>query len=260
MKLARSVDLMLIVVALVLASALAACAAQGDSAAVTKNPTVNLELRDTQIKDAIDILFKDRGLNYTVDPNIVGKVVELRLKEVTFKQALDALCEAAELTYTVKDGAYAISPAPPKQSGTSQGTKSIVQSGAAQTDLAVPADSVAMGSGAQPEAQTAAQPAAPPSQVIVSQNASPIYYGQPSDMGYGGGFYNNSPYQQYGGVRVLAAGGGGWGPYVIGGGPSLYSTRDYLPPPPLGYVNSEVQRFLQAQYATRSRFSVYPVY
>lgn len=241
--------------------------AQATTTADTSS-TVNVELKDTQIKNAIDILFKGRGLSYTIDPNVVGRVVEMKITGVSFKQALDALCEAAGLGYTINDGVYQIYAGPPKGAGA---VRTVVQQGTTQPQSVSPppaarsapppAQPAASAQPAQGDEQMERAQAAPAGNVFVSQTASPVYYTQPSYPAVGGW---NGPgcggpgFGQVGNVGFVGGGGCG-GPFVISN-PTLFWTRDFMPPPPPGYVNPELQRFLQTEYATRSRQYIVPIY
>lgn len=261
MKLSPLAVYLILAAAVALASAEVLPAAQSGTAAA-KGQMVNLELKDTQIKDAIDILFKGRGLNYTIDPSVVGKVVELRITGVSFRQALDALCEAAGLTCTLTDGVYKICP----EAATGAGPRrTVVETGTAppQTHYVPPPRAEAAQAATAAEAEPAGEQARPADRantVVVSQTASPVYYVPPSDVAYGsqgGVSFAGVPLTRVGNVGFV---GGGWGAPVLVGGPSLFWTREYPPPPPAGYVSPEVQRFLQAQYAITSRQYIVPIW
>jgi hypothetical protein len=263
MKLTRLVNYLLLAAVVALAQAVDSHGAKGDTSAV-KSQTVNIELRDTQIKDAIDVLFKDRGLAYTVDPRVTGKIVELRITGVSFKQALEALCEAAGLSCTMTEGIYKICPA--VATGAGPGTRSIVQSGSAapQPRYAPPPAEAPQAAPSKPEMapmQEESQTTQRSGNVIVSQTASPIYYTPPSPSGSGDGGWRcgGAPFTRVGNVGFAGGCGWGGGPVLVGG-PSLFWQRSYPPPPPPGYVNPEVQRFLQGQYAITSRQYVVPIY
>jgi hypothetical protein len=258
MKHVRLIRLLLIAVVVIFAAIPAAKASM----------TVNLELSNTPIKGAIDSLFMGTGLNYTVDPSITGNVVELKLKGISFKDALDAFCDAAGLAYTAVDGVYTITSAPSK-SGAGP-TTTVITSGSSRTRPAsAPAAAAPRKEPAteeppqQQKAQTANQAGPQSGQVTVTQTANPVYYNPPSYpaySGYQGNGLNSPPYYQAHNIGFVGGGGGWGGPVMVGPGPTLFWTRDYLPPPPPGYVNGELQRFLQTQYAIKGRQYVVPIY
>lgn len=257
----RSIHFVLVAVAIVFAYT---PAAQGGSQAASTTTIVNLELRNTPIKGAIDSLFVGTGLDYTIDPCVTGNVVELKLKGVSFKDALDAFCNAAGLAYTVVDGIYAITSAPSKTEACQ--TKTVVKSTPSQpppAPAAAPAEeSATMEPPQQQKAQAANQTGPQSGEVYVTQTANPVIVAPPSYPGYPG--YEGAGGGYGGGwtapVGFIGSGGGWGGPILVGPGPPLVWTRDYLPPPPPGYVNPEVQRFLQTQYAIKGRQYVTPIY
>ena len=238
--------------ALVLALSPVARAEQADTAKI-----INLELKDTPIKEAIDSLFKGTGLKYYVQPGVSGKVVELKLKGITLDQALDALAEAAQLTYKVEDGAYIICPAPKN----AQAAGLSPPRPKPRVQPAMPAEQPGMGPSRQPPpAQTGALAGASvgnnSAQVNIT-NPPPSYYGNPGPYGGygangGGGGYGGLPYYQVGSLGIL---GGGWGsgPVVVAGGNPYIIERMPMPPPPPGWVGPDLLRFLRTQYAIQNR-------
>lgn len=75
----------------------------------TSGETVNLELRDIDVKSAIESLFRNTGKNFAIDPNVEGVIPSLSFKDVSFDSALKNLTKTAGLTYRNDQGIYIIS-------------------------------------------------------------------------------------------------------------------------------------------------------
>jgi hypothetical protein len=252
MKTNALVSYIALAAALAFALSPAALAQQG-GAASSASKIINLELKDTPIKDAIDSLFRGAGLKYYIQPGVSGKVVELKLKGVTIDQAVDAIAEAAQLTYRVEDGAYIIGPAPKS----AQSAKPAQEPPKPREQTAMPAQQPGTGPTEQPPAEQKGALAGATvgnnsAQVTINQPPTPVYYGQPGGYGgYGGyGPYGGPQMYQFGSVGVL---GGGWAPVVVAGGSPYIIQRLPMPPPPVGYVGPDLLRFLRTQYAIQNR-------
>jgi hypothetical protein len=211
---------------------------------------VNLEIKDVSVRDAIGKIFEGTGLKYTIMPGVSGRVVELKLKGVTFEQALDAMMEAARLTYTIEDGAYVISAAKAATASVS----AAAGSGGAQPPSAQPrAQSPPVEQPNATEAQaseTGSRNAGVGPVIIHNEQHGPVFYGQ-SGFGQAYPSYDLWGYPRmyrFGQVGIV----GGWPSVAIAGGVPYVLRRTPLPPPPLGYVSPEVQRFLQTQWAIRN--------
>ncbi|MCX8052911.1 MAG: STN domain-containing protein, partial [Armatimonadetes bacterium] len=102
-------SLWLAAMVLTMAAAVAAMAEEDQPARILgANKVVNLELKDTPVKEAIELIFQGSGLKYYISPGVSGRVVELKLAGVTVDEAINALVEAAGLTLKVQDGTYII--------------------------------------------------------------------------------------------------------------------------------------------------------
>ncbi|MGQ9454967.1 MAG: hypothetical protein ACUVRS_04940 [Armatimonadota bacterium] len=66
-----------------------------------KQHLINLELKDIDIRSAIEALFKNSGKNYAIDSNVLGIVPSVSFKDVEFETALRNLCKTAGLVYRV---------------------------------------------------------------------------------------------------------------------------------------------------------------
>jgi type II secretory pathway component GspD/PulD (secretin) len=80
-------------------------------AAAQDNPAdktiATLDLQDADVRDALRSLFKDVGVGYTIDPDIVGTVTA-NLKSVKFEAALQFILKQVHATYRVSGGVYQI--------------------------------------------------------------------------------------------------------------------------------------------------------
>lgn len=76
------------------------------------NGNVNLELKDTDVKSAIEVLFRNTGKNYSIDSSVQGTISALSIQDVPFDSALRSLTKSAGLIYRVDGGVYIISAKP----------------------------------------------------------------------------------------------------------------------------------------------------
>jgi len=84
------------------------------SAAPLDNTPINLELTDVDAQAAITMLFKSRGLNYTIDPDVTGVIRNLSFKDIPFDTALKSLLKSAGAVYRIdENNVYTISKKPP---------------------------------------------------------------------------------------------------------------------------------------------------
>lgn len=96
----------------VLAAALILPIGVGVLAAEAEQSNVNLDLKDTDVKSAIEALFRGTGKNYSIDSNVSGVVSALSIKDVPFDTALRSLTKSAGLVYRQDGGVYLISAKP----------------------------------------------------------------------------------------------------------------------------------------------------
>ena len=226
-------------------------AAAGQSAAL-----VDIELKDVPVKEAIARLFEGTGLSYYAVGGISGRIVELRIKGITFDQALGALTDAADLTYVIDEGTYIIGPAD-RIARAKPAPMPRVRNAPPRAVRPPPGPAYIQGPpvGAVPPPET---------QVVVNQQASPVYYAQGGGSGYPYGGYGGGYGGGWGsGYRIGNVGvvGGGWGNPVVfaGAGPTMLARR-YPPPPPPGWVSPDMLRFLRFRYVVPSRpYIGYPV-
>ena len=76
--------------------------------ASTDDKSITIELKDVDIRSAIDALFKGTGKNYTVAEEVQGVVGSVSFRDVPFDTALRNLLSSTNLVYRVVDGIYQI--------------------------------------------------------------------------------------------------------------------------------------------------------
>src|SRR5688500_15518456 len=79
---------------------------------------VTLNLRDTPLRDAINLLFTGSGLQYSVDPNVPNVPVTLNVRDTTLTQALRLIIKQAAgvapgLTFNRDGDIYTVRIRPP---------------------------------------------------------------------------------------------------------------------------------------------------
>ncbi|MGC8862639.1 MAG: STN domain-containing protein [Armatimonadota bacterium] len=233
---------------------------------------VNLELKDTPIRDAIDSIFRDSGLKYYVRPEVSGRVVEMKLSGLTVEEAIRALADAADLSLTIENGVYVISPAN-KVTVSKSRRRASTQPAEASAQPAAATAQPATGTSAQTPAPQESPPAAEatggeqgasPSGVTTLEPPPPVYYGWP-----GAGYYDSYAYGPYfgppeyppvyqlGGVQFLD---GRPSIVIAGGNPPVLPRLPLVAPPPL-YIGSDAVRFLPNPWPVRPRtYLVIPYY
>jgi len=213
--------------------------------ASTDDKSITIELKDVDIRSAIDALFKGTGKNYTVAEEVQGVVGSVSFRDVPFDTALRNLLSSTNLVYRVVDGIYQITRRSQVRSG-----------GAAAGALTTPGlGAIATTPGATTETTTTKDTILDKVSLVYS-SASEIYglmsgnYNQGGMMGgmsggfggmsggYGGmsgGFGSN---RSYGGSSYGSSyGSGGFGSNRSYGGSSSYgsgsfggsSNRNYRP-------------------------------
>jgi hypothetical protein len=80
--------------------------------AAQPSANVNLELKDTDVKSAIEALFRGTGKNYAIDANVTGTITAMSIKDVSFDAALRSLTKSAGLVFRQDGGVYIISMRP----------------------------------------------------------------------------------------------------------------------------------------------------
>lgn len=246
----RTTKLVIIIFAMLMIfpAYISALADEGNSPAKVSITTLNLELKDTSVIDAIAALFKATDAKYYIQPGVGGKIASLSLKNVTFDQALKAITDAAGLTYTIENGSYVIGP----MRADIRPQQSVIMSSPAQYGTgAVGSAGQALNPSQLPQDQAANQPnlqqGVPPTQVVINQPPAPVYYGQPAPPPVDYGYY--PPVYQYGNMSIF---GNGLSSVVVAGGNPNIMSYGPPPPPPLGYVSTDVLRFLRSQYFIRN--------
>ena len=81
----------------------------GVPVASKQNPNVSIDLKDIEIKSAIEALFRNTGKNFAVDPSVGGSISSVSFKDVPFDTALKNLTRTTGLTYRMDGDIYLIS-------------------------------------------------------------------------------------------------------------------------------------------------------
>lgn len=248
----QSASKIMLVVSIALICAAVSVQAQTEkSTAVGKDTAmVNIELKDTPVKQAIDTLFQGTGKSYFILPGVTGRVIDLKLKGITFDEALKVLTDAAGLKYDLEDGVYTIGPAdkiaaiaPEKVTGAGPAIKTAPENKVAAKTEEPKQTTV--------EPQTVApppQPTASPTMVVVNQAPAPVFYGHPAPPAFG---YDYPPIYRFGNINIVGRGFGS--PIVVAGGTTHVVGFGPIPPPPPGWVSPETMRFLRGQWAIQQR-------
>jgi hypothetical protein len=97
--------LMLILICLLALGACQVTYAEEASTAIPQQKLVNLDLKDTPLKNAIEMLFKESGYNYALSsdlnkPPFSSLQLNLKLQNVSFEAALSSLTKAANLMWS----------------------------------------------------------------------------------------------------------------------------------------------------------------
>lgn len=195
----KAVQVVLIVVAVTFLG-VPFCSFAAEVTSVPKSSAnISIDLKDVDVKSALDALFRNAGKDYAVDPNVTGIIPAMSFKDVPFDTALKALVKSMGLIYRVDQNIYII--------------------------------------GKRPEPQTVANPYTPSPGPEVEQPTSspdviidkiPLNYSSASEMlaamsggreyggfgsGYGGYGGNNNSYGGFGGMNGF----GGMGNMSFGG-------------------------------------------
>ena len=171
-------------------------------AADATNPTVNLDLKDVDVRSAIEALFKNTGRNFAIDPLVTGVIPSLSFKDVAFDQALRNLVKTAGLVYRQDGDIYLISKKPDATSTAGVATAVAVDTAVVDTTTA-------------PETQIEKVPL---SNTGAGELLS-MMNGNNSGGGYGGGMggYGGSMGGYGGGMGGYGGGMGGYGNSSRGG-------------------------------------------
>jgi type II secretory pathway component HofQ len=84
------------------------CACSALQAAPDLNKNVSIDLKDAPLKTALEILGKDSGLNYIIEPGVQGRSVTVNLQDIPLGVALQKIVSAAGLTISQEGGVYTI--------------------------------------------------------------------------------------------------------------------------------------------------------
>lgn len=185
---------------------------------------VTIDLKDTDVRSAIEALFRNTGKNYAIDSNVQGTIAALSIKDVPFDAALKSLAKSSGLVYRQDGGVYIVSLKP----DTIQNVP--------QAPIGLPGDIPVDTTTAQPEIRIekiSLNNVSASEVLAILQGSNNLNYGGYGMMNgssgrYGGGGYGGyggggSSYGGYGGGGSRSGyggygGGGGYGGYGGGGG------------------------------------------
>jgi type II secretory pathway component GspD/PulD (secretin) len=78
--------------------------------AAGKDEKISIDLKDVDVRTAIEALFSGTGINYAVDSQVSGvTIASFSVKDTPFEVALKTLVKTAGLVYRVDNGIYIIS-------------------------------------------------------------------------------------------------------------------------------------------------------
>jgi hypothetical protein len=118
---------------------LAAIPGLADTSGLSTDKLVTVQVSNTPVIDVIDLVFRQVGYKYTIEPGVSGNIT-LSLKSVEFGTAIKALADGANLAYKISDGRFLISPRPKPKAISAATAK-------AKTQTAAPAKSGTPGPG-----------------------------------------------------------------------------------------------------------------
>lgn len=197
--------------------------------AAKSNDSVNLELKDTEVKSAIEVLFRNTGKNFSIDQNVQGTIAALSIKDVPFDVALKSLAKSAGLVYRVDGGVYIIGKKPDVSTTTTLSTPHFDTSPVDEptTEPEIRIEKIALNNVSASDILS----------ILTGQDRGYGGYGLGSGYsGYGGGYGNNRYGGGYGGGYGSGYGSGygmnsGYGNNRYGGGYNSYGggygTRSY---------------------------------
>lgn len=75
----------------------------------SSNNSVSIDLKDVDVRSALEILFKNTGKNFTIDQDVSGVIPSISFKDVPFDLALKNIARTSGLTYRIDKDIYLIS-------------------------------------------------------------------------------------------------------------------------------------------------------
>lgn len=88
---------------------------------------VNLELKDTDVRSALEALFRNTGKNYAIDAKVQGTISALSIKDVPFDSALKSMAKSAGLVFRQDAGVYIISLRPDTDQNANPGVSPVAE-------------------------------------------------------------------------------------------------------------------------------------
>lgn len=202
-------------------------------AAEEDNSPVTLDLKDADVRSAIESLFRGRNRNFSISQDVAGSIPSLSITGVPFDQALKSLLKSAGLVYRVENSVYMINKKPDTSATATLDAAALTAGDSATIDETTTVESII---DKVPLNNTGA------SQILAimqgsNNNSNNSYGGGYGGMmggmgmmggGYGGSSYGGSSYggSSYGGSNYGSRNYGG-SSYGGGYGGSSYGNRSY---------------------------------
>jgi hypothetical protein len=110
--------------------------------AAEDNSPVSLDLKDADVKSAIESLFRGRNLNYSIGQDVTGVIPSMSITGVPFDQALKSLLKSAGLVYRVENSVYIISKKPEVSAAALVDTSAVVGTDTSAVDTTTTVESI----------------------------------------------------------------------------------------------------------------------
>ncbi len=175
------------------------------------NSPVSLDLKDADVKSAIESLFRGRNRNYSIAQDVSGVIPSCSITGLPFDQALKSLLKSAGLVYRVENSVYIISKKPDVSAAALVDTSAVAPVDTAAVDTTTTVESII---DKIPLSNTGA------SEILAIMQGNGVN-GNSGYGGYGGGMMGGGMMgggMMGGGMMGGGYGGGGYGGGGYGGG------------------------------------------
>ncbi|MHB9037105.1 MAG: STN domain-containing protein [Armatimonadota bacterium] len=103
---------------------------------------VSLELKDVDLRSAIESLFRGTGKNYAIEADVTGIVPSMSIRDVSFDVALKSLTKTSGLVYRIDNDIYMISKKPEIVNATSTDATAQALADAATVDATTTVETI----------------------------------------------------------------------------------------------------------------------
>ena len=110
--------------------------------AAEDNSPVTLDLKDADVKSAIESLFRGRNRNYSISQDVAGAIPSLSITGVPFDQALKSLLKSAGLVYRVENNVYMINKKPETSASATMDPSAMVAVDSSAVDTTTTVESI----------------------------------------------------------------------------------------------------------------------